>query len=117
MPLLKVQSSIPTPTSDHISPLLKALSSKLAEHLRKSEAYVMTAFEGDVPMTFGGTDEPTCYVEIKSVGTMSSLQTQAMSREFCQQIEDSLGIPKNRIYIEFADAKGAMWGWNGTTFG
>ncbi|MHC5831224.1 MAG: phenylpyruvate tautomerase MIF-related protein, partial [Nostoc sp.] len=26
-------------------------------------------------------------------------------------------VPKNRIYIEFADAKGAMWGWNGKTFG
>ena len=117
MPLLKIQSSIPTPDESMVGDLLKALSGKLAGHLKKSEAYVMTAFEGDVPMTFGGTNEPTCYVEIKSVGTMSSLQTQAMSSEFCQQIEDSLGIPKSRIYIEFADAKGAMWGWNGTTFG
>ena len=117
MPLLKVQSSISNPDQDVVTSLLKSLSGKLAQHLNKSEAYVMTSFEGDLPMTFGGTEEPACYVEVKSVGTMSSLQTQAMSSEFCQHIEDELGVPKNRIYIEFADAKGAMWGWNGTTFG
>ena len=117
MPLLKVQSSIDTPDSQVISTLLKGLSGKLAQHLKKSEAYVMTSFEGGLPMTFGGTDEAACYVEIKSVGTMNPLQTQAMSSEFCDYIESELGISKSRIYIEFADAKGAMWGWNGTTFG
>lgn len=117
MPLLKVQSSVGSPDQAVIDNLLKQLSGKLATHLKKSESYVMTAFEGDIPMTFGGTTDPACYVEIKSVGTMSSLQTQAMSQEFCQQIEESLGVPKNRTYIEFADARGAMWGWNGTTFG
>jgi phenylpyruvate tautomerase PptA (4-oxalocrotonate tautomerase family) len=44
-------------------------------------------------------------------------QTQAMSQDFCQEINKALNVPQNRIYIEFADAKGAMWGWNGTTFG
>ncbi len=44
-------------------------------------------------------------------------QTKAMSQEFCQEINQSLGVPENRIYIEFADAKATMWGWNGSTFG
>jgi hypothetical protein len=26
------------------------------------------------------------------------------------------GIPQERVYIEFANAKGAHWGWNGGTF-
>ena len=117
MPLLKIQSSIPTPTPEVVSTLLKGLSGKLAQHLNKSEAYVMASFEGGLPMTFGGTDAPSCYVEVKSVGTMSTLQTQAMSSEFCEHPESELGVSKNRIYIEFADAKGSMWGWNGTTFG
>jgi phenylpyruvate tautomerase PptA (4-oxalocrotonate tautomerase family) len=56
-------------------------------------------------------------LEIKSIGTMKPDQTAAMSQDFCQQINQTLGVPKNRIYIEFADAKDAMWGWNGTTFG
>jgi phenylpyruvate tautomerase PptA (4-oxalocrotonate tautomerase family) len=117
MPLIKVQTSVPTPESTTVEALLKNLSSKLAKHLNKPESYVMTAFESNVSMSFAGTFDPVCYLEIKSIGTMNPTQTKAMSQDFCQQIHESLGVCVNRIYIEFADAKGAMWGWNGSTFG
>ena len=116
MPLIKVQSSVSQPEAA-VKSLLTNLSTNLAKHLGKPESYVMTAFESDVPMTFGGTFDPACYVEIKSVGTMSSDQTKAMSQDFCSQISEQLNVPCNRIYIEFADAKGSMWGWNQSTFG
>jgi len=116
MPLIKVQTSIPAPDKTAVESMLKDLSSSLASHLGKPESYVMTAFEGDVPMTFAGSTEPVCYIEIKSVGKMGA-KTKAMSEDFCRKVESSLGVPKNRTYIEFADAAGAMWGWNGTTFG
>ncbi len=77
----------------------------------------MTAFEPNISMTFAGTTDPVCYIEIKSIGTMKPEKTKAMSQDFCQQINQTLGVPENRIYIEFADAQGTMWGWNGTTFG
>ncbi|MGK7872258.1 MAG: phenylpyruvate tautomerase MIF-related protein [Xenococcaceae cyanobacterium] len=117
MPLIKVQSSVSAPEKTAVEELLKSLSGKLAKHLGKSESYVMTAFEPDVAMTFAGTFDPVCYVEVKSIGNMSPAQTKAMSQDFCQQINEKLGVPTNRIYIEFADAKGAMWGWNSSTFG
>ncbi|MGJ3250363.1 MAG: phenylpyruvate tautomerase MIF-related protein [Elainellaceae cyanobacterium] len=117
MPLIKVQSSVSAADKSDIDTMLKQLSARLASHLGKPESYVMTAFEPDVPMTFGGTTDPTCYIEIKSVGTMSPTQTKAMSEEFCDAINQALGIAPNRTYIEFADAKGSMWGWNGSTFG
>ncbi len=117
MPLIKVQSSISTPEKAEVEEMLKTLSSKLAKHTGKPESYVMTAFEAEVPMTFGGSTDPVCYIEIKSVGTMKPEQTKSMSQDFCQEINQALGVPTNRIYIEFADAKGAMWGWNGSTFG
>jgi phenylpyruvate tautomerase len=117
MPLIKVQTSIAAPESSTVEGLLKVLSSKLALHLSKPESYVMTAFEPGVAMTFAGTTEPVCYIEIKSIGSMSPAQTKAMSQDFCQVINEKLGVPTNRIYLEFADAKGAMWGWNSSTFG
>lgn len=117
MPLIKVQTSISSPDKAKVEGLLKELSASLASHLGKPESYVMTAFEANIPMTFGGTTDPVCYVEIKSVGTMGGAKTHAMSQEFCAQLETALGVPKNRTYIEFADAPGAMWGWNGGTFG
>lgn len=116
MPLIKVQTSVDAPVKSTVEALLKQLSASLAQHLGKPEAYVMTAFEPSTPMTFGGTTEPTCYIQIKSVGTMGD-KTQTMSQDFCEKIQAALGVPLNRTYIEFADSEGAMWGWNGTTFG
>jgi len=117
MPLIKVQTSIPTPDAASVETMLKHLSASLAKHTRKPESYVMTAFEGGIPMTFGGTADPVCYVEVKSVGSFSPEQTQAMSQDFCDQVSQATGVPANRIYIEFGDAKGYLWGWNGSTFG
>lgn len=117
MPLIKVQTSLSSPEQADVDGLLKRLSAGLAKHTGKPESYVMTAFEPNVRMTFGGTFDPVCYIEVKSVGSMSSAQTSAMSQEFCQQVNQALGVPVNRVYIEFADAKGYMWGWNGSTFG
>ncbi|PSB29395.1 phenylpyruvate tautomerase MIF-related protein [Stenomitos frigidus] len=117
MPLIKVQTSIPQPEAAVIEALLKALSASLAKHTGKPESYVMTAFEPGVSMTFAGTLDPACYVEVKSVGSFTPVQTQAMSAAFSRQIEDTIAVPSDRIYIEFADAKGYLWGWNGSTFG
>lgn len=117
MPLIKVQTTVDAPEPTRVEGLLKILSSKLATHLGKPESYVMTAFEPNVAMTFAGTVEPVCYIEVKSIGNMSPAQTKAMSQDFCQTINEKLGVPANRIYIEFADAKAAMWGWNASTFG
>lgn len=116
MPLIKVQTSAPAPEKTAVQGILQVLSAKLAGHLSKPESYVMTAFEPDVAMTFGGTLDPVCYIEIKNVGGMSPAQAKSMSQDFCQVISEKLNVPPNRIYIEFAGAQGSMWGWNGSTF-
>jgi phenylpyruvate tautomerase PptA (4-oxalocrotonate tautomerase family) len=117
MPLIKIQTSVTAPEKAQVEGLLKNLSANLAKHTGKPESYVMTAFEPGIPMTFAGTSDPVCYIEIKSVGSMKPEQTKAMSQDFCQQINQTLGVDKNRIYIEFNDSKGYMWGWNSSTFG
>jgi len=62
MPLIKVQTSAPIAASDaQVKDLLKSLSAKLAKHVNKPESYVMTSFEPQAKMTFGGTFEPVCY--------------------------------------------------------
>ncbi|MDX2232837.1 MAG: phenylpyruvate tautomerase MIF-related protein [Leptolyngbyaceae cyanobacterium bins.349] len=116
MPLIKVQASI-APDAAQIAVLLKTLSASLAKHTGKPESYVMTAFEPGIAMTFGGTTDPVCYIEVKSVGTFSPAQTRAMSQDFCQTVSAAIAVPTNRVYIEFAEAKGHLWGWNGSTFG
>jgi phenylpyruvate tautomerase len=117
MPLIKIQTSVLSPSGETIKQLLTTLSAKLANHLGKPESYVMTALETGLNMTFAGTFEPVCYIEVKNIGSLTPAQTKSMSSDFCQEIQNFLEVPKNRIYIEFADAKGYLWGWNGSTFG
>ena len=116
MPLIKVQTSVAAPEKMAVEGMLQELSAKLAGHLSKPESYVMTAFEPDVAMTFAGTFDPVCYIEVKNIGGMSPAQTKSMSQDFCRVVNEQLGVPPNRTYIEFAGADRPMWGWNGSTF-
>jgi phenylpyruvate tautomerase len=114
MPLLKITTSTsPAPENLH---LLSNLSRLVAERLEKPESYVMTAIEHPTAMTMGGTTEPTCYVEVKNVGRFRPELTQRLSEELCERLSAALGVPKNRIYIEFSDAEGYLWGHDGNTF-
>lgn len=115
MPLLKIVCS-QSPKPEVQRRVLAALSKKLAAHLEKPESYVMTCWSPDAPMTFAGTEEPACFVEIKSIGTMTSAQTAAMSADVCQVIADATGVLPARIYIEFSDAKPHLWGHDGSNF-
>lgn len=114
MPLLKITTSI-APSADQ-SKLLTSLSQLIANRLGKPESYVMTAIEHASLMTFGGTAEPACYVELKNIGKFSAELTQRLSAELCEQLCLGLEVEKDRIYIEFSDARGYLWGHAGETF-
>jgi len=116
MPLVNVFTSAEPPPPDKADALLLALSRSVAAELGKSESHVMTCLVPRTRMTFGGTLEPACYVEVKSIGVMTPAQTSAISAVLCAHIADALGVPQDRIYIELADAEEHLWGWNGSTF-
>ena len=68
MPLIHVKlssSSIENPNG-----LLKDLSKELSTLTGKPEQYVMCLLETNVPMIFSGNDDPCCYIEIKSIGSL-----------------------------------------------
>jgi phenylpyruvate tautomerase len=65
--------------------------------------------------TFGGTDEDTAFLEIKSIG-LSNEQAGILAEEIPLLVEEKLGINPSRIYIEFSDAPRSFWGWNKGTF-
>jgi len=116
MPLLKVTSSVTTNEAARAE-LLAELSKLVAARLGKPEAYVMTAFEPVATMTFGGSAEPSAYVEVKSIGRFTPELTKKLSAEICERLGAALGVPAARVYIEFADAQGYLWGHDGETFG
>jgi phenylpyruvate tautomerase PptA (4-oxalocrotonate tautomerase family) len=61
------------------------------ELLKKTSAFIAGLL--GKPLIFNGIEEPTVFAQLKSIG-----------------------LPKDRVYIDFKDIKGKMFGWNGKTF-
>ena len=86
----------------------------IADLTGKPEDYVMTMIQRDLKMTFAGSDEPCCFIKVKSIG---SLSPSSMSKSLCDLIASKTNINTDRIYIEFSDVKAHNWGFNSSTFG
>ena len=114
MPLLQIQTSSKAASAP--GGLLKTLSAELARELGKPESYVMVAFENDAELLFGGTSEPACFAALKNIGTFSASQTERLSALLTQHLSTALGVAPSRIYIEFVNAQGHLWGHDGSTF-
>ena len=112
MPLIQINTSSKSVVDNFL--LQKEISKMVADLTGKPENYVMTMVQRDTKMTFAGSDEPCCFINVKSIG---SLTPSSMSKSLCELIASKTNINKNRIYIEFIDVKASNWGFNGSTFG
>ena len=113
MPFIQVNTSFKS-VVDNDDLLQKDISTMVAELTGKPENYVMTMVQRDVKMTFAGSDEPCCFIKVKSIG---SLSPSSMSKSLFELISSKTNINTNRIYIEFIDVKASNWGFNSSTFG
>lgn len=117
MPLITVVSSVEPPEGAARDELLLGLSRALSGYFAKPEDWVMTCLVPRAAMTFGGTVAPACYAEIKNIGALTPEDTTRISADLCARLSEGLGVPADRIYVEFTEAVGRLWGWNGETFG
>lgn len=116
MPLLTLRTNAPVDDAV-VAPLLKDCSAHVARLLGKPESYVMTLFDRVVGMTMGGTPGPACLVEVRSIGKLTPVQTRAVTEVLCPLLSERLGVEGARIFLNFTDFPGAMWGHDGSTFG
>ena len=95
--------------------LLKKTSAFIAELLGKPESYVMISIQPETPLIFGGSDEPAALVRLKSINLPVD-RCPELSEKICNLIEQELGVPQDRVFIDFKDLERNMFGWNGKTF-
>ena len=112
MPFVEISTSSKSALENNL--LQKEISKMIADLTGKPEDYVMTIIRSNSQMSFSGTDEPCCFITLKSIG---SLSPSSMSKSLCQLITSKSNIPANRIYVEFIDVKASDWGFNSSTFG
>ena len=112
MPFIQINTSSQSLVDNGL--LQKEISRLVADLTGKPENYVMTMIQSNSQMTFAGSDEPCCFIKLKSIG---SLNPSSMSESLCELITSKTNIKANRIYIEFDDVKASNWGFNNSTFG
>jgi phenylpyruvate tautomerase len=115
MPTLIIKTNADLARIDH-GDLLKTVSSATAEMLAKPERYVMVILEPTPHMCFGGDRAPLAYLELKSLG-LPEERTGEFSATLCGLMEQHLGVPPERTYIEFASPDRHLFGFNAGTFG
>ena len=113
MPFIQINTSSKS-VVENDDLLQKDISKMIAALTGKPEDYVMTMIQRDIKMTFAGSDEPCCFIKVKSIG---SLAPDSMSKSLCELISSKTNINTNRIYIEFIDVEASNWGFNSSTFG
>ena len=111
MPLLNISTNKEIKNEQLI---LAKSSHFISTLLNKPENFVMVKLNHSLNMYFSGTNEPCCFLEIKSIG---SIEPMTMSKQICEFFSNELKIPTERIYIYFDDVDSNMWAWNSRTFG
>ena len=93
--------------------LLEEISILVSSLTNKSKRFVMAKIDDNCKMYFDD-ESPSCFLEIKSIG---SLKPSEMAKPISEFLYKKMGIPINRIYISFEDVPASLWAWNGRTFG
>lgn len=61
--------------------------------------YVLVTLKTDVPLSFGGTEQPGAYGELLSIGAIGGATNKALSKAISGILEAKLGVPPNRFYL------------------
>jgi phenylpyruvate tautomerase PptA (4-oxalocrotonate tautomerase family) len=115
MPLLKLETTV-TLADDKKQALLASLSKIVAGTIGKPEQYVMVVISA-AAILMSGKPGDAAFVDIRSIGGLGGDVNQQLAQKIGGLLKESLGVPPDRIYLNFTDVAAANWGWNGDTFG
>jgi phenylpyruvate tautomerase PptA (4-oxalocrotonate tautomerase family) len=115
MPLLKLETTIAL-ADDKRKTLLAALSKIAAGTIGKPEQYVMVVVS-PAAILMSGSPGDAAFVDVRSIGSLNDDVNRQLSQKIGALLKESLGVPMDRIYLNFTDVPAASWGWNGDTFG
>ncbi|XP_018565354.1 macrophage migration inhibitory factor homolog [Anoplophora glabripennis] len=114
MPHFRLETNVP---QDKIPADLSAkLCGVLAKSLGKPINYCVATVVGGVNMSWGGTSEPAAQATLMSIGALGVEENKKHAKALYEIVNKSIGIPLDRMYINFFDWPTSAVGYNGTTF-
>src|SRR5208337_3246976 len=115
MPLLKLETTV-TLADDKKTALLASLSKIVAGTIGKPEQYVMVTLSS-AAVLMSGKPGDAAFVDVRSISGLNDNVNRQLAQKICAALKESLGVPPDRVYLNFTDFPAGNWGWNGDTFG
>ncbi|MGA3283905.1 MAG: phenylpyruvate tautomerase MIF-related protein [Verrucomicrobiota bacterium] len=115
MPLLKLETTVVL-SDENKKTLPASLSKIVAGTIGKPEQYVMVVVS-PAAMLMSGKPGDAAFVDIRSIGGLNDDVNRQLAQKIGSLLSESLGVPPDRIYLNFTDVPAGNWGWNGDTFG
>ena len=115
MPLLKLETTVAL-ADDKKQTLLASLSKIVAGTIGKPEQYVMAVIS-PAAILMSGKPGHAAFVDIRSIGGLGGDVNRQLAQKIGGLLKESIGVPPDRVYLNFTDVPAGDWGWNGDTFG
>ncbi len=115
MPLVKILTSA-TVDPERRDSLCGDVYRAITEVTGKPERYTMVTVETGCVL-LGGKAGPGAFVDVRSIGGLTADANQKLAERICRTLKEVLGVPPDRVYINFIEIAAANWGHNGGTFG
>ncbi|XP_077996060.1 macrophage migration inhibitory factor-like [Glandiceps talaboti] len=113
MPTLQIFTSL---SKDKIPDDLYVNCCKIiAELLDKPEKNIMIHVDVDQHMSYAGTCDPCAFMVLSSIGRLGRDKNKECSERIMRYITDALGIPGDRMYLQFRNMDAENVGYNYTT--
>ena len=115
MPLIQVTTTAEVPTEKQ-DKVMSALSKAVCGVTGKNEDYLMVMLSQGVGY-MGGVAGSATFVDVRAIGGIGPEINRELSSVICGIVEELLGTPPSRVYINFIDVAATDWGWDNGTFG
>jgi phenylpyruvate tautomerase len=102
--------------ADEKAAFLAEASKTISVTLGKAESYVMVSVCPS-SMSFAGQPGNAAFLYLASIGHIGPETNKPAAKELTALVEKHMGIPANRVFIQFSDAAAANFAWQGNTFG
>ncbi len=114
MPLIKISLDMEI-SPEKRAKLLSEACRIVAAGTGKPEAYTMVVCE-PATITMGGGPGNAIFADVRAIRLEGSIEAR-LAKELCALFESLLGVPPNRVYLNFIEVPASRWGWNGETCG
>ena len=114
MPLIRLETDISMDKERKID-LARRLSAIVSEEIGKPAKYVMASISS-CGILMSGEPDRAALVQVMSIGGLNSSVNGSIAVAVSEVLEETLGIPSDRLYIIFSDVPGENWAWQGRAF-